>query len=97
MTEPEKKKLKGIRGRSTGWCFGGLLFSSFMLFFVASHIAPAAKEVLELGNGNPELFALPYYWSLLFSITGWGILGVICSVIAQACNKRLVNALYGEE
>jgi hypothetical protein len=94
MTRASGRSIKSFPPR---WCLFGLAICALFGFFGATRVIPTAKDLMVLIDKYPIVTADTRTWLLLASLVLWGMLILLCGLLAQAFNKRLVAALYDGE
>lgn len=93
----ENSSKRNVKSLPPGWCLVGLATCALIVFFVGTRLIPAATELFALIDKYPAMIADPRTWFLLATLALWGTQALICGVLVQAYNKRLVAALYDDE
>ena len=88
---------RSIKSLPPSWCLFGLATCALFGLFGATRVVPAAKDLMVLIDKYPIVTADTRTWLLLTLLVLWGMLVLLCGVLAQAFNKRLVAALYDGE
>jgi hypothetical protein len=88
---------RSIKSFPPSWCLFGLAICALLGFFGATRVIPAAKDLTILVDKYPSAMADTRTWLLLALLVLWGTLVLLCGLLAQAFNKRLVAALHDVE
>jgi hypothetical protein len=94
--------IAGVSGRSIksftpSWCLFGLWICAPFGFFGATRVLPAAKDLMVLVDKYPIAMADTRTWLPLALLVLWVMLVLLCGLLAQAFNKRLVADLHDGE
>jgi hypothetical protein len=88
---------RSIKSFPPSWCLFGLAICALLGLFGATRVIPAAKDLMVLIDKYPVATTDTRTWLLLALLVLWGMLILLCGLLAQAFNKRLVAALYDGE